>query len=146
MGGTQQLCGVLDYFTKYNEALCNLQANEIIVEQQNPTNKLVFCGFGVLADCSCSQTSFDYSLFTTSLAITLLSTTSLSLQITDSVQSISITQVPDTVSSVCGSADGFAHCGPRSLTFKDKLTGITISTWPYRGYNFDAVTSISLLF
>ena len=32
VGGTQQLCGVLaDYYTKYSEASCNIQANEVIV-------------------------------------------------------------------------------------------------------------------
>ena len=32
-------------------------------------------------------------------------------------------------------------CGPRSLSFKDKLSGVVITTWPYKGYNFDANTS-----
>jgi hypothetical protein len=46
--------------------------------------------------------------------------------------------VNDTVStSSCG-----VSCGPRSLSFTDKLTGFLILTWPYRGYNFDAATSI----
>ena len=32
-------------------------------------------------------------------------------------------------------------CGPRSLSFKDKLTGLVITAWPYKGYNFDPITS-----
>lgn len=44
----------------------------------------------------------------------------------------------DTVStSSCG-----VSCGPSSLSFTDKLTGLVILTWPYRGYNFDAATLI----
>ena len=31
-------------------------------------------------------------------------------------------------------------CGSRSLSFKDKLTGILITSWPYKGYNFYAST------
>jgi hypothetical protein len=38
------------------------------------------------------------------------------------------------------SSNGCASCGPSSLSFKDKLTGLVISTWPYRGYSFDAIT------
>jgi hypothetical protein len=57
------------------------------------------------------------------------------------VQTILITQGPDTISSTCGSADGFSKCGPRSLKFKDKLTGQEILSWPYTGFSFDATTS-----
>ncbi len=38
------------------------------------------------------------------------------------------------------SSKGCASCGPSSLSFKDKLTGLVISAWPYRGYSLDAVT------
>ncbi len=31
-------------------------------------------------------------------------------------------------------------CGSRSLSFRDKLNGILITSWPYKGYNFDAST------
>ena len=43
----------------------------------------------------------------------------------------------DTVSS----GDGCVNCGPRSLSFKDKLSGLLITKWPYKGYNFDPSTS-----
>ncbi len=43
----------------------------------------------------------------------------------------------DTVSS----SKGCVNCGPRSLSFKDKLSGLVITTWPYKGYNFDPSTS-----
>jgi hypothetical protein len=38
------------------------------------------------------------------------------------------------------SSNGCASCGPSSLSFKDKLAGLVISTWPYRGYNLNANT------
>ena len=43
--------------------------------------------------------------------------------------------MPDTVSSVCGLADGFSNCGlgPRVIFFKDKITGELI-TFPYKGF------------
>ena len=50
--------------------------------------------------------------------------------------------MPDTVSSVCGNADGVSKCGPRSVSFKDKMTGLTIKNWPYLGYNWDPVILI----
>ena len=47
----------------------------------------------------------------------------------------------DTVST----SSGCAPCGDRSLSFKDKLAGVVISSWPYRGFNFDAATLILTL-
>jgi hypothetical protein len=43
----------------------------------------------------------------------------------------------DTVSS----SNGCVSCGPSSLSFRDKLSGLVITTWPYKGYNFHASTS-----
>jgi hypothetical protein len=87
-GGTKKLCGVLaDYYTTYSETACNIQGNEIILVQQNAANKLVFCGFGALADCDCSQSSFDPARFTTPQT-PLASVTSLQIKSTDSVQTI----------------------------------------------------------
>jgi hypothetical protein len=45
--------------------------------------------------------------------------------------------MPDTVSSVCGNADGFTKCGPRTLVFKDKMTGFQI-TFPYNGFELNS--------
>lgn len=47
--------------------------------------------------------------------------------------------LPDTVSSVCGNADGLAECGSRYLSFKNKLTGQQIdeTNMPYFGYTYD---------
>jgi hypothetical protein len=44
----------------------------------------------------------------------------------------------DTVSSVCGNADGFTKCGSRTLVFTEKMTGFKI-TFPYKGFelNYD---------
>jgi hypothetical protein len=43
----------------------------------------------------------------------------------------------DTVSSVCGNADGFTKCGLRTLVFKDKMTGLQI-TFPYKGFELNS--------
>ena len=45
------------------------------------------------------------------------------------------------MSSVCGNGNGISKCGTRKLSFKDKMTGLEISQWPYKGYNFDTLTS-----
>ena len=53
--------------------------------------------------------------------------------------------MPDTVSRVCGSADGFTKCGLlRVLVFSDKITGLEI-TFPYKGFEFDAAKSVLTL-
>jgi hypothetical protein len=43
----------------------------------------------------------------------------------------------DTVSSVCGNADGFTKCGLRTLVFTDKMTGFQI-TFPYKGFELNS--------
>ena len=113
VGGTQQLCGVLaDFYAQYSEASCMIQANEIIVVQQTVGNNLFFCGFGALADCDCATSSFNPALFTTTPATQFASAISLSIKLTDSVQTIVFnSQISDTISSVCGSADGVTKCG-----------------------------------
>jgi hypothetical protein len=85
--GTQHLCGVIkDYYTTtYYEVACNIQANEIILVQNNAAHDLRFCGFGVLADCFCGQSSFDPLLFTTPIAKSFASVTAISAKSTDSV-------------------------------------------------------------
>ena len=80
--------------------------------QQNYAYDLRFCGFGALADCDCAKSSFDPARFLTPPA-PLTSASLLTLKSTDSVETISIAQVPDTISSTCGSADGVSKCGPR---------------------------------
>jgi hypothetical protein len=52
-------------------------------------------------------------------------------------------QMPDTVSAVCGLADGFSKCGlgPRVITFTDKITGQPVA-FPYNGFTWNAVTSV----
>ncbi len=50
----------------------------------------------------------------------------------------------DTVSSVCGNADGFTKCGLRTLEFTDKMTGFKI-TFPYKGYNLNSDQSVLTL-
>lgn len=40
--------------------------------------------------------------------------------------------IPDTVSSVCGNADGFTECGSRELSYKDITDNIVVTTSPYK--------------
>ena len=82
-----QLCGVLtNYYETYYEVTCNIQVNEIIIVQQNAANSLRFCGFGVLAECDCSQSSFDSASFTTPPETPFASANSISVKSTDSTQ------------------------------------------------------------
>jgi hypothetical protein len=74
------------------------------------------------------------------------SATSISVKSTDSVQQISFnTQIPDTISSSCGSGDGISKCGPRAISFKDKSTGLKICKWPYLGFEWNELTSVLTL-
>jgi hypothetical protein len=47
----------------------------------------------------------------------------------------------DTVSSICGTADGVKKCGLRQINFVDKSTALAISSWPYEAYDWDPVSS-----
>ena len=51
--------------------------------------------------------------------------------------------MPDTVSSVCGLADGFSKCGlgPRVIIFTNKMTN-QLFTFPQNGLHWDAASSV----
>jgi len=143
VGGIKTLCGNLpDYSKTYNEVACNFQANEIIIEK-TVVQEMRLCGFGALASCDCTQSSFDPQFFTVPPSTTFApATTSVSVKSTDTVQKFKFNlQQPDTVSTVCGNGDGTTSCGERSLSFTDKLTNLPINTWPYKGYSFDVSNS-----
>ena len=100
----------------YIEVGCNnLQGNEIIAEQQTGGYDLVFCGFGALADCDCSTSTFETT-------VTPELPPSLNIVSTDNIKTFTLI-TPDTISSVCGNADGFSFCGERVISIEDKLTG-----------------------
>ncbi len=64
-------------------------------------------GFGILSDCDCKKTSLDANLFTNPFNDNFLIKDSLSTTAGGSAVSITVDlTIPDTVSSVCGNADG----------------------------------------
>jgi hypothetical protein len=146
--GTQSPCGVLDDFTEYSESICNLEANEIIAAQSTPGKDLGFCGFGALSDCDCSKSSFQSSLFTPTTPPVITSAassnhnlaleTSISLKSTDATQTF---YIPDTISSVCGNADGFSKCIRSNTSLIDKLTGLSVTSYPYKGWTASTTSS-----
>ena len=103
---------------------------------------LAMAGFSILSDCDCSLSSFNPALISPYAAtVTFASSTTLNTKSTDPPVIITFnTQMPDTVSSVCGPADGFTKCGlgPRVMSFKDKDTGNPV-TFPYKGFTWNAV-------
>jgi hypothetical protein len=46
--------------------------------------------------------------------------------------------LPDTMSSVCGLADGFSFC-PHGIKFTNKETGMPV-TFPFNGHSWNAKT------
>jgi hypothetical protein len=101
-------------------------------------------GISILSDCNCSTSSFDSTQFTTTPATPFVSVTSISVQPTDPPITIIFNkQFPDTISSVCGSADGTSKCGIRSVSFYD--SGVLISTFPYKGFTWNDATSVGTL-
>jgi hypothetical protein len=118
--------------------------NKIIVTRPGNDMTLAMAGISILSDCDCSTSSFNPTQFTTTPATPFVSVTSISVQKTSLVQTITFNkQFPDTISSVCGSADGFTKCGVRSVSFYD--SGVLISTFPYKGFIWDDTTSIGTL-
>jgi hypothetical protein len=93
-------------------------------------------GLSILSSCDCLQTQLNPTLifFAKPLAsITTVSTKSTAAPIIITLNK----QMPDTVSSTCGEADGFTQCGPRgNFEFADKTTGKLI-TFPYQGFEIN---------
>ena len=82
-----------------------------------------FCGFGILANCNCQFAEFSNpaktNLFLTPQTDTFVNATSLSTIATGNPVSLTINmRIPDTISSVCGNADGFTECS-RNIDFRD---------------------------
>ena len=95
-------------------------------------------GLSILLDCDCSTSSFDPLLFTLPGAA-FASATTINVKSTDAPVSITLNmQMPDTVSSVCGNADGFTKCGlgPRVIIYTDKMTGQPV-TFHYKGFEWN---------
>jgi hypothetical protein len=44
---------------------------------------------------------------------------------------------PDSVSSVCGAAEGTSFCGPREITFFDLVTNNQVMEWPHKGVSWE---------
>ena len=104
------------------------------------------CSIGVLSDCTCAQSTFDSVLIYPFPNLkTILSTNSLNVTIPESKTVMIEILIPDTISSVCGNADGFSYCGDRLVSFTDGVTNQKIKSWPYRDFTYDSVTGELIL-
>ena len=135
----QQLCGNLADYNTYTEVSCNKVGNQIIAKKSTLglTDVLAMAGLSILSSCDCTKSSFNRALILLTAANFAPTTT---IDTTWMAASISITfnkQMPDTVSSVCGSADGITKCGLRTIIFTDKMTGKLVN-WPFNGFTWDA--------
>ena len=106
-------CDRIGDFDTYKESYCNGYANKVIVRRNNPDINL--CGFGILANCNCKFSELLNPLktnqFETTQTATFVSADSLTTIATGAAVSLTInTRIPDTISSVCGNADGFTTC------------------------------------
>ena len=80
-------------------------------------------------------------LITSAVTSPFASVTTLYLLSTDSIKTIKFNPlIQDTVSSTCGTADGFTKCGLRQIFFTDKSSGLVISSWPYDAFYWDPVS------
>ena len=48
----------------------------------------------------------------------------------------------DTVSSVCGNADGFTFCGSRTVVLTDITNNIVITSFPYKKITWSATNPV----
>jgi hypothetical protein len=127
-------------YNAYTEVPCNKVGNKIIVKRPGSNMILAMAGLSILSSCDCSESSFNPALIVAKHPFaTAFNTTSTSAKISIDFNK----QTPDTVSSVCGLADGFSKC-PHITSFKDKETGKPV-TFPYRGYDFNATSSVLTL-
>ena len=93
-----------------------------------------FCGFGILANCNCRFSELLNPLktkqFETTQTATFVSADSLTTIATGAPVSLTInTRIPDTISSVCGNADGFTACS-REIYFTD-IQNVNVTYFPY---------------
>ncbi len=121
-------------YNKYKELPCNKVGDQIIIKRLGSNTALAMAGLGIMSACDCASTSFDPALFTsvTSYAISGRST--------DGEKTLKV--MPDTVSSVCGLADGFTNC-PHTVSFKDSDDNPV--TFPRNGFFWNAETSVLTL-
>ena len=130
-----------NYYTRYSEVTCNVVGNQIIFEQQTAVHELRFCGVGVLSDCNCALSSFDPSSFTTAPTATLVSANSMTKFVGETTTlTVSVSSIPDSVSTLCGNGDGYAKCGLRTIKFYDS-SNAEIVFWPYLGIIWDSIAS-----
>jgi len=80
-----------------------------------------YAGFGALANCDCSTTSFEPAYFTTAPSTVFVSgNTNISAYNNSSNTNITIrSDIPDSISTVCNPNDGYSKCGLRQITFVD---------------------------
>jgi hypothetical protein len=96
---------------------------------------LAMAGVSILSNCDCSLTSLDPAKITSTTTYTII------LKSTDPLKSIAV--FPDTVSSVCGLADGITKCGlVRVISFTEATNPVT---FPINGFTWNAATSILTL-
>ncbi len=93
---------------------------------------LSMAGLGIMSNCDCSQSSFNPALISPLI--------SYSISASPNDAPITIKVMLDTVSSVCGLADGFSYCPHSSVIFKDKSSGLQV-TFPNNGFSWNAATS-----
>jgi len=117
-----------------------LTVNEIIIKKEAAGKRLVYAGFGALANCDCSQSALDPAYFTSPPSTAFVSgNTNINVFNNGGNTTITIrSDIPDSISTVCLPNDGYSKCGLRQITFVDKTTGLTVGTWPYKGFSWSA--------
>ncbi len=80
-------------------------------------------GLSILSSCDCSKTSFDPTLiFHAGASVPFASKTTINTLKTGPTVTITFNKnLPDTVSCVCGNADGYSKCLDRVLIFRNKI-------------------------
>jgi hypothetical protein len=53
---------------------------------------------------------------------------------------VTVSSIPDSVSTLCGNGDGYAKCGLRAIKFYDS-SNTEIVVWPYLGIIWDSIAS-----
>ena len=136
MTDAELACVTISDYNTYTESDCSNKFGNSVIVRRSSAN-LGFCGFGIFSNCNCAYSElYDPALtkqFTTPPTDTFVSRDLLSTIAGGIDVSVTINlNIPDTVSNVCGNADGFTECGRREISYKDITDNIVVTTSPYK--------------
>jgi hypothetical protein len=128
----QTICGTITNFSNYAEVRCGVAGIKVIIIKTGALQQLRLCGYAVLSSCDCSTTSFDPLMMPNSDFTGLVyDSFNITATVGDAANKF-VLQSQNTVSLVCGKADGTTCATTTTFTLNDSPV-----QFPSNGINWD---------